>query len=103
MSYDYRKFSFTNNNVSITLVKETFTRTDSGLSWRSKPDTTTTETVDARQYTNYITSIPWFNNFGYGCYCRAHWNYTKAGYLPTEVVSVSPHREKKIVAKFHFN
>lgn len=99
---DYRKFNYTNENYLIFRVIETFGRTDSGKSWRSKPDEVENDVIKPKHYTNYITAIPFFNNFGHGAYCRAKESYTLAGYLPTTVTTVSPFKETKKVACFWF-
>lgn len=90
------------NSVNIEMKKETFIKTTSGRSWKSKPETTETETITADFYKNYIESVPFFNNFGYGASCRAYKGYCVAGYIPLKVVTVSPNQEKKIVATFYF-
>lgn len=87
----------------ITMRKETYTRTKSGKSWKTKPDTIETETVSKEFYDNYIGSCTFFNNFGYGASCRKYYGYSYIGYIPINVVTVSPYREKKIVAWFKFS
>jgi hypothetical protein len=99
---DYKKFSFTDGSYLITYTTETYGRTKSGKGWKSKPDEVKTEVVNAQFYTNYVQSIPFFNNFGFGAYCRATRNYTVAGYLPVVITTVSPGREVKRVTKFTF-
>lgn len=101
MAYDYTKFSFTNESYSICKRTETYSCTKSGK-WRKNPDSVAMEKVSAEHYTNYVTAVPFFNNFGHGAYCRAHWNYCIAGYLPTEIVTVSPGRDTKVVTYFNF-
>lgn len=83
-------------------VCKRYSRTDSGKSWRRNPDTVTRESVSVDFYNNFIESIDWFNSWGDGAYCRGHRNYTIAGYIPTEVVTVSPHRATKQVDTFTF-
>ncbi|MBS1412887.1 MAG: hypothetical protein HPZ00_06220 [Christensenellaceae bacterium] len=99
---NYRNFTFKDERYLIIRVSQTFSRTASGKSWRSKPDEIQTEAVSAENYTNYINAIPFFNNWGDGAYCRAAWTYTMAGYLPTTVTTVSPYRETKIITYFRF-
>ena len=97
------KYYYNNlNSVNIEMKKETFIKTASGRSWKSKPETSETETITADFYKNYIESVPFFNNFGYGASCRAYSGYCVAGYIPLKVVTVSPNQEKKIVATFCF-
>ena len=99
---NYKQFNYTNENYMIFKTEETYTRTASGKSWKQKPDGVEKEIVAPGHYTNYITSIPFFNNFGYGAYCRASFSYNEPGYLPTTVTSVSPGKETKKIARFWF-
>lgn len=77
-----------------------YSRTDSGKSWRRKPDTVSHEVIDTEFYNRFIQSIDWFNSWGDGAYCRGERNYTVAGYIPTKVVTVSPYRATKQIDKF---
>lgn len=99
-AYDYRKFHYDSESYLILGTIERYHRTESGKSWKSKPHETKHKVFPAKHYENYITAIPWFNNFG--DYSRAKWNYTIAGYLPTSVVSVSPGATEKSKAHFQF-
>ena len=96
---NYRNFSFTSNAFIITHTRKTYERTATGKSWKSKPTEEKTETIKPEYYTNYVTSIPFFNNLGT---CRAQHRYTPAGYLPTVITSISPDRNVKHVDSFHF-
>ena len=98
----YDEFSYTNNGYLILRSIETYSRTASGKSWKSKPDTVENEIVPPEHYTNYITSIPFFNNWGDGAYCRAAFSYNAPGYLPTTVTSVLPFQQTKKIAHFSF-
>ena len=103
MTKAYANFKFYSGNRYMIFVSiDTFSRTDSGKSWKVKPDATDHYIYNDERYTNYVSAIPFFNNFGGGAYCRAHNGYTVAGYLPYEVVTVSPAREIKKVARFTF-
>ena len=102
MADNYRNFRFTNTGFVILRTIKTYSRTASGKSWKTKPDEIEQDVQSAEYYTNYIQSIPFFNNWGNGAYCRGHYNYTQAGYLPTEVVTVSPYQQTKKVATFEF-
>lgn len=99
---DYRKFKYDNENYLIFRTIEKYSRTTSGKSWKSKPDEVENEIIPPECYQNYITSIPFFNNFGYGAYCRAKFSYNEPGYLPTTVTTVSPFQDTKIIANFWF-
>lgn len=102
MSYNYRAFSYTTKSYLIFHTLETYSRTNSGKSWKRKPDTIEHEIISPEYYTNYITSIPFFNNWGDGAYCRAAFSYNAPGYLPTTVTTVSPFQEIKTIANFWF-
>lgn len=92
---DYRKFEYTNENYLIFRTIETFSRTASGKSWKSRPDEVENEIVPPKYYENYVTAIPFFNNFGDGASCRAAFSYNAPGYLPTRITTISPFRETK--------
>lgn len=98
----YQYFNFTDDNYIILRTIKRYESTASGKGFKSKPTETERCIVKPEYYTNYITSIPFFNNFGYGAYCRAKHAYTIAGYLPIKVTSVSPERTTKIIAEFDF-
>ena len=98
MYKDFRLFG----NWVILRECATYSRTDSGKSWRRKPDAVRREVVDADFYSNFVSSIDWFNSWGDGAYCRGGREYTVAGYIPTKVVTVSPHRVTKQVDTFVF-
>ena len=86
----------------ITRTIETYHLTDSGKSWKKIPDNVNTETIDERQYRNYVDSVSFFNGFGGGT-CRAERGYTFAGYIPVRVTTISPDRRTKLVARFKFD
>lgn len=97
------KFKFYSGNRYMILVTiETFSRTDSGASWKSKPDTVERYLYDDERYTNYVSATPFFNRWGDGASSRATYGYTVAGYLPIRISTVSPYRQTKKVAHFHF-
>lgn len=102
MATNYNKFSFDNEHYLILCTIETYTRTESGKSWKAKPDDIEKNVFKPINYTYYIQSIPFFNNFGGGASCRAAYSHVTPGYLPTRVTSVSPYRESKKVACFEF-
>ena len=102
MKTKYHTFNFTDNNVVITFKKQTFSRTDSGKSWKKNADTVETETVSNEFYSNYINSVSFFNNFGGFASCRAYYGYTYAGYIPVYVSTVSYDGKTKIKARFSF-
>ena len=98
----FEKFNYTSNNYLIIRTIETYHRTASGKSWKSKPDEIEKDVVTAKNYSYYVQAIPFFNNFGNGAYCRAKFSYEVSGYLPTTITTVSPYQETKKVATFKF-
>lgn len=102
MKNKYLDFEYTNENYLIFRTIETYSRTASGKSWKNKPDSIENEIVPPQYYTNYITSIPFFNGFGDGASCRAAWSYNAPGYLPTRITAVSPFGITKKIAVFWF-
>ena len=99
----YSKFVFADNSFVIEYTKKTYTRTATGKSWKSNPDKIEFDFVTPEFYQNYINSIPFFSNFGGKATCRAQYGYTFAGYLPTNVTTVSPDGNIKIVVRFVFS
>ena len=100
----YNKFELTGSGYTIMKREELYTRTESGKSWKSKPDAVKTEQIDLKHYNNYVQSIAFFNSFfGYGAYCRAYEGYTVAGYIPVKVVTVNPGQDKKFICYFSFS
>ena len=85
--------------LKIVMQEKIYSRTNSGKSWKSNPDTITTETVDREYYNNYVNSISWFNNFPGGS-CRGYRSYTAAGYVISHVVTTG-YGEKRVV-DFYF-
>lgn len=100
----YRDFKFTNNNYIILCNIATYTKTKGGAGqcWKNKPDEIEYNVYKPLNYTYYISSIPFFDNFGGGASCHAKWSYTQPGYLPTTVTSISPGRDTKKIASFEF-
>ena len=96
-----RHFTFSGDYLILRTIRR-YNPTDSGKGWKSKPSEIDRAVIDNRQYVNYVTAVPWFNNYGDGAYCRAHEHYTEAGYLPSEIISVGPFHCKKVVATFEF-
>lgn len=56
--------------------------------------------VESEVYYNVISAVPFFRNLG--GYERVSMSYTYAGYIPVEVVSISPDRTKKALRTFTF-
>lgn len=85
-------------NTCIVLTQKEYSRTASGKSWKTKPDTETTKRITAENYYNYCDSIPFFKRLGGSE--RAQFGYTYAGYLVTQITSISPDYTRKIVRQF---
>jgi len=90
------------SNTIITMTEETFSRTDSGKSWKTKPDTTETEQITPEQYANINDkeTQQWFRRIGGSE--TAQRDYTNAGYLITRLTSCCPSRQTKRVRTFKF-
>lgn len=95
-------FRFTKTSYLILRATETYTRTASGKSWKAHPDTVTREIITPEHYTNLITSVPFFNNFGFGASCRTTLNYTVAGYVPVTITTIAPYHETREVIHISF-
>lgn len=100
MSYNYKGFSF-NHSRLVLCEKREYSRTESGKSWKSKPDSVKHSVENGQWFENFVRSVPWFNNRYYGESCRCEWGYTKAGFVPLQCVT-SKTGYKKIVYEFHF-
>ena len=94
-------FKFDNDKYLILCTIERYNSTDSKKSWKRKPYEVEKLVYSPKEYTNYITSIPFWNGFCGGT-CRGYENTTVAGYLPTRVVTISPYRDTKIITTFRF-
>jgi hypothetical protein len=99
----------------LTIVTDTYSRTDSGKSWRTKPDETKTETFSwdatpetigdlnpgGRQRHRKITdpdTLSWFRRLGGSEHAVR--SYTPVGYIVTRLVSTNPDRTVRIVRRF---
>ena len=79
-----------------TVTKETYHKVGS----RWKLVETETEHFDDRFYCNTFDAVPFFRRLG--GYERVTCCYTTLGYIPVEVVSISPDKQTRIVRKFEF-
>ena len=57
------------------------------------------EKITAEYYFNCLEAVPFFRRMGSE---RVTLNYTRAGYVPTEISSISPDRETKIKRTYTF-
>lgn len=96
---NYKNFELVYRNVLITRVHKEYERTDSGKSWKKQPTEEHAHPVTVEFYNRFINSIPFFNNWGS---CKASHTYTEVGYIPTEIISISPDKNTKMVDRFEF-
>jgi hypothetical protein len=102
----------------LTITTETYSRTESGKSWRSQPDEMTTETLPWHRMDlvgqAWITrerwgenvhrkitapdTLRWFRRIGGSEYAVR--SYTPVGYIVTRLVSTNPDRTVRIVRRF---
>ncbi len=69
-----------------------------GSKWHEKAEGKTVEIVPGNYYMNMIDAIPFFRNLGGSE--RVQMGYTLAGYIPTQLSSISPDGTEKILRKF---
>ena len=98
---DWRKFKFNDNRFVILKEKRVYSAMPCGR-FRKLPDSFEYEVVEPKHYENFVTSVPFFNNWGNGAYCRCAVNQTRAGKIPTTITTVSPYRTEKHVVLFRF-
>lgn len=107
----------------LTIITEYYSRTDSGLSWRTKSDETTTETLpwygtepdpsdptgaawitherwgeDVHRKITSDDTIRWFRSWGGSEYAER--SYTPVGYIVTRLISTNPDHTVRIVRRF---
>ena len=70
-----------------------------GKSWRLVE--VTEENITKENYLNIINSVKFFRSLG--AFERLTKSYTYAGYIPTQLNSISPDKQEKIVRSFTFN
>jgi len=97
------KFTVPRSRFSCVMTWATYSRTRSGKSWKRTPDAVRSEEFTPAEYQLYIRSVPFFNAWGKGAYCRAHSNDTCIGHIPVTVVTVAPGRQTKTVTRFTFD
>lgn len=89
-------------DTKITMIEETYYKTDSGKSWKSKPDESEIKIIDRKQYENITDdkTCQWFRRLG-GSETKQY-TYTKYGYLCYRLSSCSPSHDIKRVRRFMF-
>jgi len=90
------------DSKSITVTISVYSRTDSGKSWRSKPDTVETEpcTIDNVSKSTNDDTLRFFRRLG--GYERVERSYTAYGYLPWICTSISPDKSIKRVREYSY-
>lgn len=92
-----KNFSFTDNSFLILFEKRTRKRKEN--KWITEVKRTA---VTPEFFTNYIRSIPYFDNLGDGASCITKAGCTEAGLLPAYVITISPGREVWTTVVFNF-
>jgi len=89
-----------NSDTKFNFTEETYSRTDSGKSWKSKPDTTKKEIVNVQHHHNMTCddTCRWFRRLG-GSESVTR-SYTSQGYIVTRLVSMDPGRTVRKVRTF---
>ena len=87
----------------ITMTTQDFSRTESGKSWCSKPDTEEHKEITLKQLNNITCkdTLRFFRNLG-GTETVQR-TYTSLGYLPYRLCSINPSRDLKRVRLFEIN
>lgn len=99
----YATFTFEDSNFIVLHKRTTYRKPEGRKTWPKEPtEIGTEEFCGGQKYQNFVTSVPFFNNFGGKAYCRASFDYTAAGYLPTEITTVNPDATVKHVDRFAF-
>lgn len=98
---------------TLTITTETYTRTESGRSWRSRPDYVDVESLpwdyrdteagqqsgeDKHRKITENDTLRWFRRLGGSEYAER--SYTPVGYIVTRLVSTNPDRTVRVVRKF---
>ena len=81
----------------ITETRTEYTRNSEHGKW--KEVNKETEKINFEYYMNVIESIPFFKRLGSE---KVYKGYSIVGYIPLEIVSISPCKTEKIVRKFYF-
>ena len=85
---------FEHDNIKKTVVRQV----RQGSKWKTTEEKESV--VDYEFYMNTVDSIPFFKNLG-GTE-KVKLAYTRLGYIPTEIISTSPDREKRTIYTFDF-
>lgn len=88
---------------TVNLTKYTYSRTDSGKSWKSKPDAVKHLTISWEQYLDMTSpaTCRFFRRLGGSEFLSR--SYTAYGYIPVKMISCNPSKDIRIVRIFDFN
>lgn len=78
----------------------TITENKNGTKWTASEPSKIENNVDYIYYFNTVDAIPFFKNLG--GYERVSNAYTKYGYIPVKLVSISPDKNTRITREFKF-
>lgn len=95
--YPDASYLFNNDKIKITMTTVNYEKSGSRFVETDRDENEITWV----QYFNVIDATPFFKNLG-GTE-RVTKSYTKAGYIPTRITSVSPDRNKKTVREIRFD
>lgn len=95
--YPDASYLFNNDKIKITMTTTNYEKSGS----RFVETNTETKDITWEQYFNVIDATPFFKNLG-GTE-RVVKTYTKAGYIPTRITSVSPDKQQKTVREIRFD
>ena len=89
--------------AKIIMTRKVFSRTESGKSWKSKPEEIITKEIDYQHDQTFTSddTVKLFRRIG-GSETVIR-NYTAYGYLPVEIISCNPDRTIRKVTSFKFN
>jgi len=87
----------------VNMTEYTYSRTDSGKSWKSKPDIVEHSTISWEQYLNMTSheTCQFFRLLGGSEFLSR--SYTAYGYIPVKLISCDPSKDIRIVRIFDFN
>ena len=85
------------NDITIKMVVNRYYK--SGSHWKLLE--TNTENINNENYLNIVDAVPFFKNLG--GYEKIDAGYTKYGYIPKFLNSISPDRAEKITRQFIFD
>lgn len=79
-----------NQNQKFTFTTKTFSRTESGKSWRAQPDSVETREINEEQFHNHTNTetLQWFRRLG-GSETATR-SYQSCGYIVSHLTSTNP-------------